>query len=486
MKLKSRMRLTYFLVFVIPILATVLVIVGFMYRGVGRISRQYDMDSPDYMMLLDPTSVDGNMAAAVTDEISRTVDEDPDRMRDMDYLGSLNERLEEFSSYLVVSSGSEHLYDGLPVDRTAEASDEENSDYITESELYHIQQLNFEFSDGVRGHVQIYTDLSSLIEYSQHILVEIIITAIIIFGISSAFAIQWLYRSIANPLCKLKEAADNIADGNLNVTVTAEADDEIGELCNAFEQMRLNLRRQVERNMQYEKDSKELISNISHDLKTPITAIKGYVEGIQDGVASSPEKLNKYIRTIYTKANDMDRLIDELTFYSKIDTNKIPYNYSKINVAEYFGDCVEEVGVEMETRGIELGYFNYVDEDVMVIADAEQMKRVINNIIGNSLKYLDKKKGIINIRIKDDGDFIQVVIEDNGKGIAAKDLPCIFDRFYRTDSSRNSSKGGSGIGLSIVKKIIEDHGGRIWATSKEGIGTEMHFVLRKYQEVIQE
>ena len=118
-----------------------------------------------------------------------------------------------------------------------------------------------------------------------------------------------------------------------------------------------------------------------------------------------------------------------------------------------------------------------------LLADAEQMKRVINNIIGNSLKYLDKKKGILNIRIKDDGDFIQVIIEDNGKGIAAKDLPYIFDRFYRTDTSRNSSKGGSGIGLSIVRKIIEDHGGKIWANSKLGCGTVMYFVLRKYQEV---
>ena len=248
----------------------------------------------------------------------------------------------------------------------------------------------------------------------------------------------------------------------------------------------MRLKESAEEKIQYDKESKELISNISHDLKTPITAIKGYVEGIMDGVASSPEKLDKYIRTIYNKANDMDRLIDELTFYSKIDTNKIPYTFSKINVSQYFRDCVEEVGLDMEARGIELGYFNYVDEDVVVIADAEQMKRVINNIIGNSVKYLDKKKGIINIRIKDDGDFIQVEIEDNGKGIAAKDLPNIFDRFYRTDSSRNSSQGGSGIGLSIVRKIIEDHGGRIWATSKEGIGTEVHFVLRKYQEVIQE
>ena len=244
-----------------------------------------------------------------------------------------------------------------------------------------------------------------------------------------------------------------------------------------------SLVRQAERAESY---SKQFVSNVSHELRTPMTIISGFVEGILDGVASSPEKLDKYIRTIYNKANDMDRLIDELTFYSKIDTNKIPYTFSKINVSQYFRDCVEEVGLDMEARGIELGYFNYVDEDVVVIADAEQMKRVINNIISNSVKYLDKKKGIINIRIKDDGDFIQVEIEDNGKGIAAKDLPNIFDRFYRTDSSRNSSQGGSGIGLSIVRKIIEDHGGRIWATSKEGIGTEVHFVLRKYQEVVQE
>ena len=101
----------------------------------------------------------------------------------------------------------------------------------------------------------------------------------------------------------------------------------------------------------------------------------------------------------------------------------------------------------------------------------------------NSVKYMDKKKGIINIRILDVGDFIQVELGDNGKGIAAKELPYVFDRFYRTDASRNSSKGGSGIGLSIVKKIVEEHGGNIWATSEEGAGTTMYFVIRKYQEV---
>ena len=193
--------------------------------------------------------------------------------------------------------------------------------------------------------------------------------------------------------------------------------------------------------------------------------------------------MDRYIHTIYNKANEMDRLINELTFYSKIDTNRIPYTFAKIHVADYFEDCVEELSYELKAQGIDLTYFNYLDEDVLVIADAEQLKRVINYIVSNSIKYMNKEKGVINIRLKDAGDFIQVEIEDNGKGIAQKDLPKIFDRFYRTDASRNSTKGGSGIGLSIVRKILEDHGGKVWATSKEGVGTVMCFVLRKYQEV---
>lgn len=316
--------------------------------------------------------------------------------------------------------------------------------------------------------------------------VQMLVSGVLMLVFICASLTIWVYRSVLRPLSKLQEATRKIRDGNLDFTLEVEEDDEIGELCQDFEEMRIRLKENAAEKVQYDIENKELISNISHDLKTPITAIKGYVEGILDGVASSPEKLDKYIRTIYNKANDMDRLIDELTFYSKIDTNKIPYTFTKINVDDYFRDCAEEVGLDMESWNIELGYFNYVNEDVMIIADVEQLKRVINNIVSNSVKYLDKPRGIINIRIKDVGDFIQVEIEDNGRGIAAKDLPYIFDRFYRTDSSRNSSQGGSGIGLSIVRKIIEDHGGRIWATSKEGIGTEMHFVLRKYQEVIQD
>ena len=316
------------------------------------------------------------------------------------------------------------------------------------------------------------------------VLVEDMAVCIVLILAATGLSITaWIYRSIVTPICKLEEAANNIKEGNLDFTIEADSKDEMGRLCQNFEDMRQRLKESAEEKLEAEKQNRILISNISHDLRTPITAIKGYVEGILDGVADTPEKVDKYMRTIYNKAIDMDRLINELTLYAKIDTNRIPYNFKRINAGEYFHDCIEEIELELEAEHLGLSYFNYVSDEVLIIADPEQLKRVIDNIIGNSVKYMDKEHGLINIRIKDVGDFIQVEIEDNGKGIAQKDLPFIFDRFYRTDASRNSATGGSGIGLSIVKKIIEDHGGKIWATSKESTGTVMYFVIRKYQEV---
>lgn len=343
-------------------------------------------------------------------------------------------------------------------------------------ELYSLQVETATAAEIVQA-VEVY--VLSVQEYISNLTVMIclIVPVIVIF------LVLWIYHSIVTPIHMLQLATQNIKNGNLDFEVQVQNKDEIGELCEAFEEMRKRLKDNAEEKLRTDQQNKELISNISHDLKTPITAIKGYVEGLMDGVADTPEKQNKYLQTVYSKAIDMDRLINELTFYSKIDTNNIPYTFSRINVVGYFEDCAEDLSRELEEEHIEFTYQNYVSHSVQMIADAEQMKRVINNIIGNSKKYSDKADTKIHMTIKDVGDFVQVEIEDNGKGIAAKDLPYIFDRFYRTDASRNSSKGGSGIGLSIVKKIMEDHGGKIWVTSKEGVGTVMYLVLRKYQEV---
>ena len=489
MKIRTKLVIAFLTITVVPIALIYIAITGLNTYQAKTFSETYGLAEQVDLTSGSSIRVFSHLTESIQREIDRDLKNQPDMFEDPAYLQELNQRLSLKYSFLIVRKDSEFLFTG-DEEATAELEEEITGyedlgsmsswgNYLDSDTEHLIKQKDFLFSDGGHGGIYLVTNVVKVIPEIKSMVLEMLLTSVIILFITGAVLTMWVYRSILRPIGRLQDAAKKIRDGDLDFTLDVEDDDEIGELCQNFEEMRIRLKESMEEKVQYDKENKELISNISHDLKTPITAIKGYVEGIMDGVASSPEKLNKYIRTIYNKANDMDRLIDELTFYSKIDTNKIPYTFSKINVANYFRDCIDEVGLELEARGVELGYFNYVDEDVVVIADAEQLKRVINNIIGNSLKYMDKKTGIINIRILDVGDFVQIEIEDNGKGISTKDIPYIFDRFYRTDSSRNSAKGGSGIGLSIVKKIIEDHGGKIWATSKEGIGTEIHFVLRK-------
>ena len=312
---------------------------------------------------------------------------------------------------------------------------------------------------------------------------DLLFTATVILVFTALSIGLWIYRSIATPLVKLKKATQNIKEGNLDFVLEVDGDDEFSELCRDFEEMRVVLKQSAEDKIKSDAEEKELIRNISHDLKTPLTAIKGYVEGLRDGIANTPEKQAKYIQTIANKVNDMDKLIDELTIYSRLDTNRVPYTFVRCNVSDYFGDCCEEIGTELEASQIELEYNDHLTEPAYMNVDPEQLKRVVNNIISNSVKYMaEGRQGKIKIDLYDEGDYIHAIFSDNGIGIAAKDVERIFERFYRTDESRNSKHGGSGIGLAIVKKIVEDHKGKIWAESVEGEGTTMHLNLLKAKD----
>lgn len=486
MKLSTRIKLSYILVFVIPILMIVGVALGSTPLRLRALQQRYDLDMTSYEMLLDPTSMLGHMNTTVMKELNETIDQNPDKLTDRTYLEDINERLGANSTYILVTKDNEEIYSGLPekkemgsVRSAGEAR--ESADVIFNNSPYHIQVKTMTFSDGSAGVLYILTNITQLIPAMQDYLSRILLLAVLILSVMSGLTMFWLYRSIIRPINKLKNAADSITAGNLNVSVTAETEDEIGELCTAFEAMRIKLKGQIEQNMQTEKDSKELISNISHDLKTPMTSIKGYVEGLMDGVADTPEKRDRYIRTIYNKVNDMNTLVDELFLYAKLDSNAVTYSFIKLNAGDYFQDCAEELSLDLSEQGVDFGFFNYMDPDVIIIADPEQLKRVISNIIGNSVKYASPDRDLqISLRLSEEEEFIRVEIEDNGKGIAKKELPLVFERLYRTDASRNSSKGGSGLGLSIAKKIIEEHGGKIWAQSTENVGTTMIFVLRKY------
>lgn len=490
MKFKTRLVITFLTIILLP-----LVLACTAFLGIGaylsKEQEEYGLRNHDYSVLIDPAQASKSISDEIFLEVKRILKEHPGDLENIDALAGINTRVDGKSSYIIVRkqgqlfyTGNElaasQIFDKLPDFEEKDIEKEPGQSVYYDDMKKLVRQMDFYFEDGSEGSFFVITKANSII--SRLLFVDMAIAIMLILIITSLFLTNWISRSVFDPINQLNIAMQNIAEGNLEYMLPAKEDGEIGELYRNYEDMRLRLKESTDEKIFAEKQNKELVSNISHDLKTPITAIKGYVEGIMDGVADTPEKMNKYIRTIYNKANDMDRLINELTVYSGIDTNRIPYHFHRINVSEYFGDCIEEVGLDLESKNIELNYSNLVPPETMIIADPEQLKRVINNIIGNSVKYIDKPEGVIDIHILDEIDSIRVEIEDNGKGIAAKDLPQIFERFYRTDASRNSSQGGSGIGLSIVKKIIEDHGGYIWATSREGEGTCMHFVIRKYQE----
>lgn len=492
MKFKTRLMVTFATIIILPMFLTVL---AFFVIGGYLINLQQGVRIQDlkYTMVSESFQTAAAGVDEIYDMIVRQAREDVSRLEDPVYLEQLEESFPPSSAYYIIRKNGEVLYSDNPESAQRLLSElpaygehdlEEDSGYYFRKNNKYVKQYDFLFKDGSQGSLFVVAKMNSLI--SRTLLVDMCIAILCILIFTSWMLTQWISKGVFAPMNELNVAMRKIKEGNFDYMLQTDAKGEMGDLYRNYEDMRLRLKETTEENRQHEKQNKELVSNISHDLKTPITAIKGYVEGIMDGVADTPEKIDKYIRTIYNKANDMDRLINELTIYSGIDSHKIPYKFLKINVADYFSDCVEEIGLDLDSRGISLNYTDLAELDTTIIADPEQMKKVINNIISNSVKYMNKPHGEIDIRILDEIDAIRIEIEDNGKGISQKDLPLIFERFYRTDASRNSAQGGSGIGLSIVKKIIEDHGGYIWATSKEGEGTCIHFVLRKYKELYPE
>ncbi len=300
---------------------------------------------------------------------------------------------------------------------------------------------------------------------------------LIVLVVTNGLLTYFVSKSIIVPIQQLASGAKEIAQGNLDFSIKVTGKDEISQLAENFEIMRKKLKETEDLNRQYEENRKELIASISHDLKTPITSIKGYVNGMRDGVANTPEKMERYIDTVANKASQLDQLIDELFLYSKLSLNKVPFYNETMDLHAYFQDYIEELRFDLAEKRGEVGLYVKEGESFKVRADRNQLNRVINNVVQNSLKYTDKEKPEINVHLSHDGGQVKVQITDNGSGINRENLSRIFEQFYRGDVSRNSATGGSGIGLAIVKEIIEGHGGTVWAESEEGMGTSIFFTL---------
>ncbi len=491
MKLKTKLWITFIIIVVLPILLTTIAYLVIGATVVLGMRDTYGEDSISFSFASNPASAYDEIINEHYETLEEYALSDPSKLGDKEMLAEMDESLGEVSAFLVVKKGDSLYYVSAasqydPVIHQLTDLADTKLEYYFKDVRRLVKKLEFTFEDGSQGSIYLVTKVNSMV--SEALVTAMLVAMILVLVVTGILLILWLRRSMFRPMNQLKDAMKKIAEGDLDTELVTKEKGEIKDLFDNFEIMRKQLKSTAEEKALVEKTNRELISNISHDLKTPITSIKGYVEGIMDGVADTPEKMNKYIRTIYNKANDMDLLINELTVYSQLDAKSIPYRFHQISVTDYFGDCIEEVGLDLEQKGIHFEYTNEVENGVQIWADPEQLKRVINNIINNSVKYRRKENASITIHVADLKNLVRVDMEDNGKGIPKEDLEKIFERFYRTDASRNSAQGGSGIGLSISKKIVEEHGGEIWATGEEGKGLAIHFTLRKciVEEVVEE
>ncbi|MEN6463091.1 MAG: HAMP domain-containing sensor histidine kinase [Syntrophomonas sp.] len=285
------------------------------------------------------------------------------------------------------------------------------------------------------------------------------------------FFLGRLEKRVLKPIDKLQNGFVEIARGNYDVSIDPCCQNEFGQLIRSFNEMSYKLRESEKTNLEYEENRKNLIANISHDLKTPITSIQGYIEMIMDNELVQPDKINKYLKTIYNNTNYMNKLIDDLFLFSKLDIDKVDFNYEIINVRAFMGDLMDELRFELEEINAEFIYQDKMDQDSSVSIDGKRVHQAIKNILGNAVKYGPETDLKISVELFRKDDTACLSITDNGPGIAQEKLPYIFDRFYRIDNERSKDLMSTGLGLAISKELIEAQGGKIMVSSFEETGS---------------
>src|SRR6056297_900291 len=308
----------------------------------------------------------------------------------------------------------------------------------------------------------------------KYIVVGIIISIILLIFLVYYFS-RVISRQILIPLEELNEATKNIAEGNLDYEIDYCGDNELGRFCEAFETMRLKLKGSLEKQAQYENNRKELIASISHDLKTPITSIQGYVEGLIDGVYKDEETYNKYLTIIKDKSIRLNHLIDDLFYFSKLELDKLEVNKKVYSSKEVFKDILTSYKLEFDQIKQKLIIEKPIP-DVKISIDKYRIDQVFDNIIKNAREFMDVDGTVkVSFYVRDNYMFINIA--DDGVGIKEEDQKNIFEKFYRGEKSRNRKFGGTGLGLAICKEIIAAHDGEIGVKSKPNEGSTFYFKL---------
>ncbi|SFF92634.1 HAMP domain-containing protein [Halobacillus alkaliphilus] len=345
----------------------------------------------------------------------------------------------------------------------------QNKAFADSSTLFHVQAED--------GRI-LFVELSSRMPFTDTILRSILISvgsgliALILLIIGWTWYIS---RTILSPLKEIYAATEEVKEGNLDYPIQYRRKDEIGKFIRGFNTMRTHLKQSQEKEEQFREDRKQLIANISHDLRTPLSSIRGYVEGLQDGVAQTDEMQKKYFRVIRQKTDQLDHLIEDLFQFSKLDLRQLPLDQQFVDSRAFFQSLLDDTVEDGKSKNVRIAIPQQIPS-VPLSLDPVRITQVMNNLTENAVRY-GADSIVIAIKIEHDKSNLTISVKDNGEGMEKEDLTKIFSRFYRAEKSRSRESGGTGLGLAIVKSIIEQHGGALWADSELNYGSTIAFTL---------
>lgn len=392
-----------------------------------------------------------------------------------------SKQLSKYRYRLYVTKDRKKVYSNLKKHELGYISGLPTLEKTKNSALYHWDYATIVRKEFVsNGHrydvVMIHVKKDSFWMYLQHDGFELffvmyfvigLIVIMVVILISQLFT-KRLVKKVTNPIIELMKGEKRIEEGNLNEPIVYNGIEEFEMLCRTFNQMQNHLLEEKELNEKYEKARTDMISGISHDLRTPLTSVKGYIKGLLDGVAKTSEKQQQYLTIAYNKAGDMDILLQRLFEFSKLETGNMPFVKSSLAFDHFLKQFVEEVRDDLTNKQVIIT-LSTTDEDHYVAIDKVLMKRVLTNLIENSLKYAKNEQLQISLTLSKVNRLEVLEIQDNGKGVDSDKLPHLFEQFYRGDESRNSKIDGNGLGLYTAKYIVKELGGNISAENYNGL-----------------
>ncbi len=346
---------------------------------------------------------------------------------------------------------------------------------------YRVVIVNNDYTvNDASGRISVY-ELRNLLLGRTGIIVLIIVLLFIVSITVLSFITS---KTIVSPIKKIERGADEIARGNLDYKIEYKSTNELGRTVDSFNKMRARLKQSIEQQNKADEQRKALVAGIAHDLRTPLTSAKGYAQGLLDGIADSPQKQMKYIKTICSSIDDTERILDDLLTVSRMELSSYRLNKNNVNAVAFFSDCAEEISAVLEKADFSFSYKINCAKNTEISVDTDRFARVIGNIISNCIKYTrEDVKGRVEMTLNEYESSVILEISDNGIGVDRESISKIFDIMYRADPARSKVSEGSGLGLSVCKQIIELHGGFIWANSNENAGLSIFISLPKEEMI---